>query len=78
MYAIRSYYGGKCLTAADQSGIVLDTLKLPIQTPPSPDGKWVATAVFSLVSQVNHDTIAIIDAQANGGAGELVAELEFV
>lgn len=68
--------GGKCLTAADQSGIVLDTLKLPIQTPPSPDGKWVATAVFSLVSQVNHDTIAIIDAQANGGAGELVAELE--
>ena len=68
--------GGKCLTAADQSGIVLDTLKLPIQTPPSPDGKWVATAVFSLVSQVNPDTIAIIDAEANGGNGALVAELE--
>lgn len=66
---------GKCLTATDQSGIVLDTLKLSIQTPPSPDGKWVATAVFSLVSQVNPDTIAIIDAQANNGLGELVAEL---
>jgi plastocyanin len=68
--------GGKCLTAADDSGIVLETLKLPIQTPPSPDGKWVATAVFSLVSQVNPDTIAIIDAQANGGQGALVAELD--
>ncbi len=26
------------------------TLQLPIQTPVSPDGKWVATAVFSLVN----------------------------
>lgn len=68
--------GGKCLTAADDSGIVLETLKLPIQTPPSPDAKWVATAVFSLVSQVNPDTIAIIDTQANGGQGALVAELD--
>lgn len=67
--------GGKCLTADDTSGIVLDTLKLPIQTPASPDGKWVATAVFSLVSQTNQDTIAIIDANADGGKGKLVAEL---
>ncbi len=67
--------GGKCLTADDQSGIVLETLKLPIQTPPSPDGKWVATAVFSLASHTNPDTIAIIDAQANDGKGALVAEL---
>ena len=67
---------GKCLTAADQSGIVLETLKLPIQTPPSPDGKWVATAVFSLASHTNPDTIAIIDTQANGGQGALVAELD--
>ena len=68
--------GGKCLTAADQSGIILDTLKLPIQTPSSPDGKWVATAVFSLASHTNPDTIAIIDAKANGGQGTLVAELD--
>jgi len=67
--------GGKCLTAADPTGIVLDTLKLPIQTPASPDGKWVATAVFSLVSHTNPDTIAIIDTRADGGKGELVAEL---
>ena len=66
---------GRCL-GADQSGIVLDTLKLPIQTPPSPDGKWVATAVFSLASHTNPDTIAIIDTQANGGQGALVAELD--
>jgi len=68
--------GGKCLTADDQSGIVLETLKLPIQTPPSPDGKWVATAVFSLASHTNPDTIAIIDTQANDGLGALVAELD--
>lgn len=67
--------GGKCLTAADTSGIILDTLKLPIQTPASPDGKWVATAVFSLVSHTNPDTIAIIDTRADSGKGELVAEL---
>jgi len=66
---------GTCAGATDQTGIVLDTLKLPIQTPPSPDGKWVATAVFSLVSDVNPDTIAIIDTRADGGKGELVAEL---
>ena len=68
---------GTCAIAADPldpTGTVLHTLKLPIQTPASPDGKWVATAVFSLASGVTPDTIALIDANANDGAGALVAE----
>ncbi|MCV0401654.1 MAG: hypothetical protein K5777_06730 [Nitrosopumilus sp.] len=65
---------GKCGATPD-TGIVLETLKLPIQTPLSPDGKYAVTAVFSLVSHLNPDTIAIIDTEANGGTGELVAEL---
>ena len=65
---------GKCGATPD-TGIVLETLKLPIQTPASPDGKYVVTAVFSLVSHLNPDTIAIIDAEANDGKGELIAEL---
>jgi len=32
---------------------VLTTLRLPIQTPPSPDGQFVATAIFSLTSVVD-------------------------
>jgi len=62
--------GGTC-SGGGVPGIVLATLKLPIQTPVSPDGKWVVTAVFSLVSHLNPDTIAIIDTSTD----TLVAEL---
>ena len=62
---------GTCATAPISDGLVLDTLKLPIQTPASPDGKFVVTAVFSLVSGINPDTIAVIDTETD----ELVAEL---
>lgn len=68
---------GTCQTAppAIKEGTVLDTLKLPIQTPASPDGRWVVTAVFSLASGVAPDTIAVIDTKADGGKGALVKEL---
>lgn len=68
---------GTCQTAppGTAAGSVLDTLKLPIQTPPSPDGRWVVTAVFSLASGIAPDTIAVIDTKADGGKGALVAEL---
>jgi len=62
---------GTCGSAPIPDGLVLDTLKLPIQTPASPDGKFVVTAVFSLVSHINPDTIAVIDTETD----ELVAEL---
>jgi len=70
---------GTCLGAEDPidpGGSVLHSLKLPIQTPASPDGKWVVTAVASLASGVTPDTVAVIDADADGGRGALVAELQ--
>lgn len=53
---------------------LFDTLQLPIQTPVSPGGKWVATAVFSLTTVPRETTgaadhVAIIDARTD----ELVA-----
>lgn len=56
------------LTPGDeQTGFgLLDTLQLPIQTPVSPDGRWVATAVFSLSTIARQTTgaadhVALID-----------------
>lgn len=45
---------------------LFDTLQLPIQTPVSPDGRWVATAVFSLTTVDRAatgaaDHVAVID-----------------
>jgi YVTN family beta-propeller protein len=55
-------------TAPDgQTGMdLLHTLQVPIQTPMSPDGRWVATAVFSLTTVArppvgSADHVAIID-----------------
>lgn len=49
---------------------VLDTLQVPIQTPVSPDGRWVATAVLSLTTTDRvrtgaADHVAIIDARTD-------------
>jgi YVTN family beta-propeller protein len=55
------------LTPDGKTGLgLLDTLQVPIQTPVSPDEKWVATAVFSITSVDRAQTgaadhIAIID-----------------
>ena len=55
------------LTPDGKSGFgLLDTLQVPIQTPVSPDEKWVATAVLSLTKVVRPnvgtaDHVAIID-----------------
>ncbi len=55
------------LTPDNQTGFdIFHTLQVPIQTPVSPDEKWVATAVFSLTtvdraSTGAADQIAIID-----------------
>ena len=56
------------LTPGDeQTGFgLLDSLQLPIQTPVSPGGRWVATAVFSLTTiprqaTGSSDHVAIID-----------------
>lgn len=60
------------LTPGDeQTGLgLLDTLQLPIQTPVSPDGKWVATAVFSLTTipreaTGSSDHVAIVDTRTD-------------
>lgn len=59
------------LTPDDQAGFALPhTLQVPIQTPVSPDGRWVATAVLSLTtvkrtSTGSADHVAIIDAQSD-------------
>ena len=56
-------------TPDGQSGFdLLHTLQLPIQTPVSPDEKWVATAVFSLTTIDRSNTgsadhVAIIDTE---------------
>ena len=64
------------LTPGDElQGLSLfDTLQLPIQTPVSPDGRWVATAVFSLTTVPRNSTgaadhVAVIDTRTD----ELVA-----
>ncbi|MCC6659868.1 MAG: hypothetical protein IT437_03180 [Phycisphaerales bacterium] len=55
------------LTPDDQTGFaLLHTLQVPIQTPVSPDERWVATAVFSITtvdraSTGAADHVAIID-----------------
>src|SRR5262249_8451947 len=57
------------LTPDDQTGYdIKHTLQVPIQTPVSPDGKWVVTAVLSLTtvpraSTGSADHVAIIDAR---------------
>jgi hypothetical protein len=57
------------LTPDGQEGYdITHTLQVPIQTPVSPGGKWVATAVLSLTSVARSatgspDHVAIIDAQ---------------
>jgi len=58
------------LTPDGQSGLnLLHTLQGPIQTPVSPDEKWVATAVFSLTTVDRPhgaaDHVAIIDTHSN-------------
>jgi hypothetical protein len=59
------------LTPDDQTGFdLLHTLQGPIQTPVSPDEKWVATAVISLTtvdraSTGSADHVAIIDTHSN-------------
>jgi YVTN family beta-propeller protein len=56
---------------AGQTGLdLLHTLQVPIQTPVSPDGKWVATAVLSLTTvdrppTGSADHVAIIDARTD-------------
>jgi len=58
-------------TPDGQTGLnLLHTLQGPIQTPVSPDEKWVATAVFSLTtversSTGSADYVAIIDTHSN-------------
>lgn len=55
------------LTPDGQTGFnIFDTLQVPIQTPVSPDGRWVAVAVFSLTTVPRSNTgaanhVAIID-----------------
>ena len=48
---------------------LLDTLQVPIQTPVSPDEKWVATAVLSLTTvprpHGSADQVALIDTQTD-------------
>jgi YVTN family beta-propeller protein len=59
------------LTPDGQTGMnLLHTLQAPIQTPVSPDGRWVATAVFSLTTVARQPTgaadhVAIIDTATN-------------
>jgi DNA-binding beta-propeller fold protein YncE len=59
------------LTPDNQTGFDLThTLQVPIQTPVSPDGKWVATAVLSLTTAARSatgsaDHVAIIDARTD-------------
>ena len=59
------------LTPDGQSGLDLfHTLQVPIQTPVSPDERWVATAVLSLTTVDREltgsaDHVAIIDAEQN-------------
>lgn len=59
------------LTPDGQTGLgLLDTLQVPIQTPVSPDEKWVATAVFSLTNIPRSNTgaadhVAIIDTRTD-------------
>lgn len=59
------------LTADNRTGFDLThTLQVPIQTPVSPDGKWVATAVLSLTTVARSatgsaDHVAIIDARTD-------------
>jgi hypothetical protein len=59
------------LTPDGQTGLnLLHTLQGPIQTPVSPDEKWVATAVFSLTTVDRSltgaaDHVAIIDTHSN-------------
>jgi YVTN family beta-propeller protein len=59
------------LTPDGQTGHdLLHTLQVPIQTPVSPDGKWVATAVFSLTTVPrtttgSPDHVAIIDTSSD-------------
>jgi plastocyanin len=59
------------LTPDGQSGLDLfHTLQVPIQTPVSPDEKWVATAVLSLTTVPRSTTgspdhVAIIDTETN-------------
>lgn len=59
------------LTPDGRTGFgLLDTLQVPIQTPVSPDEKWVATAVFSLTTVPRSNTgaadhVAIIDTRTD-------------
>lgn len=53
-------------------GGLLTSLQLPIQTPVSPDGRHVVTAVFSLASQLVPDKIKVIDTETD----TVVATLE--
>jgi hypothetical protein len=53
-----------------QTGLdLLHTMQVPVQTPVSPDERWVATAVLALTTVPTNigspDHVAIIDTQTN-------------